>query len=527
MRAPSPAQIAWIAGILALPGACAPPPPTAPAAMVHPPPAALAPTSAPLAAPLPTAAEPPATLPDPPPPPPAPRLTSRAEKVWIYRRPRADPAYYMGTLRHGSSAALHGESLVSGPGCPGGFYTIEPRGFVCNDETVTLHPSTHLLATAAATRATTGPYPYHYALSAGAPMYNRIPTAEEQRRTEAPFGPPGQWTPLNKASRAHEDLATPSLIDPSTPLPSFLDQGGFAAEGRTDLVRQPLPRGSMVSFSSAFSAEGRTFLLSADQTLVPADRVRPFRPSAFHGVRLDGDIHLPIAFIRSHDRPRYLRTEAGKIEPAEGAFAKQSLVRLGSSSFDDHGIRYLETLERDASGKPLYLAERDATVIEALTKLPSGVAPGQKMIVVRITQGTLVAYEGLRPVYATLMSPGAGGVPSKGQDPVKASTTPLGVYPVTFKARTATMSPEKGDNRSFFIADVPHVQYFNPPFALHAAYWHERFGEPTSAGCINVSPIDAELLFQWSDPQVPEGWEGATGAGAPENGPTTAVVVRR
>ena len=91
-----------------------------------------------------------------------------------------------------------------------------------------------------------------------------------------------------------------------------------------------------------------------------------------------------------------------------------------------------------------------------------------------------------------------------------------------------TMSPEKGENRSFWIADVPHTQYFNPPFALHAAYWHERFGEPTSAGCVNVSPIDAETLFGWSDPQVPEGWQGVTGAGATkENGATTAVVVHR
>jgi hypothetical protein len=71
------------------------------------------------------------------------------------------------------------------------------------------------------------------------------------------------------------------------------------------------------------------------------------------------------------------------------------------------------------------------------------------------------------------------------------------------------------------------VQYFNPPFALHAAYWHDRFGLPTSAGCINLSPIDAAWLFEWSDPHVPDGWQGATGSGAPENGPTTAIVVHR
>jgi hypothetical protein len=156
------------------------------------------------------------------------------------------------------------------------------------------------------------------------------------------------------------------------------------------------------------------------------------------------------------------------------------------------------------------------------------VKPEQKWIVVRLGQGTLVAYEGLQPVFTTLMSPGRGGVPVAGRDPVEASTTPLGVFYVTFKSRAATMTHDKpGEPRTHWIADVPFTQYFNPPFALHAAYWHDRFGEETSAGCINVSPSDAETLFNWSDPQVPAEWQGATGAGAPENGATTAIVVRR
>src|SRR6185369_10696134 len=132
------------------------------------------------------------------------------------------------------------------------------------------------------------------------------------------------------------------------------------------------------------------------------------------------------------------------------------------------------------------------------------------------------------PVYSTLISPGKGGLPQEGKSSLEAATTPLGVYNITFKDRAATMSPETGENRSFWIADVPWTQYFNAPFAIHAAFWHERFGEPTSAGCVNVSPIDAQWLFEWSDPAVPVDWQGATGAGATrDNGPTTAVVVQR
>src|SRR5262249_20595738 len=189
--------------------------------------------------------------------------------------------------------------------------------------------------------------------------------------------------------------------------------------------------------------------------------------------------------------------------------------------------RFLETRERDDAGRPLFAAAKDATVVERRTKLPFTVKPGEKWIIVSISRGTLAAYEGLEPFYTTLASPGSGGIPVKGLVPVHASPTPLGAYHITCKDRAATMSPEKGDNRSFFISDVPHTQYFNPPFALHATYWHERFGEPTSAGCINLSPIDAHVLFGWTDPKLPEGWGGVTGASAPENGPMTTVVVTR
>lgn len=209
-------------------------------------------------------------------------------------------------------------------------------------------------------------------------------------------------------------------------------------------------------------------------------------------------------------------------------FRARSHVALSGQSLELAGKEWLETLAHTDDGAPLYIAAADATVARREAKRPIGVAQGQKWVIVKLTQGTLVAYEDDQPVYATLVSPGAGGVPSPGVDPVKASTTPLGVYYLTFKDRAATMSPDKDpENRTFWIADVPYTQYFNPPFALHAAYWHERFGEPTSAGCINLSPIDAKALFEWTDPPVPEGWQGATGAGAPLNGPNTAVVVRR
>jgi lipoprotein-anchoring transpeptidase ErfK/SrfK len=507
----------------------APPPPRAPIASAEPapppPPAEEALAKSDLAA----VDEPKHATTDtaPPPPPAAPRLTSQGYVTWVYSRPRADEHRFLGYIRYGTSVALRSTGTVRGENCPGGFYQVEPRGFVCKDRTVTLAPTPAFLAQAAATAPSPGPFPYRYALSNGTPMYNRVPTPDEARRRENPFGPAGKWQPLYRTLAAHEDLASPEPIVASGETPPFLTLGGLAAEGRIGLERQVIPLGSMLSFTRAFTALGRTWLLSADQTIVPADRVRAFRPSAFHGTRLGVDVSLPLAWIRGKSRPSYHRNDTGALEQTTPDWPLRSHVALTGASITDGGTRYLETRSRDAKGSPLYLAEADATVIDLPEKPRQALRPGKKTIYISITQGTLVAYEGLTPVFTTLISPGAGGVPIKGRDPVHASTTPLGTYTITFKDRAATMSPEKGDNRSFWIADVPYTQYFNPPFALHASYWHERFGEPTSAGCVNLSPVDAQTMFEWSDPPVPADWQGATGAGAPENGLTTTIVVTR
>ena len=50
--------------------------------------------------------------------------------------------------------------------------------------------------------------------------------------------------------------------------------------------------------------------------------------------------------------------------------------------------------------------------------------------------------------------------------------------------------------------DVPLAQYFSAGKALHAALWHDRFGIPTSHGCVNLAPVDAEWLYDFTEAQV-------------------------
>jgi lipoprotein-anchoring transpeptidase ErfK/SrfK len=50
----------------------------------------------------------------------------------------------------------------------------------------------------------------------------------------------------------------------------------------------------------------------------------------------------------------------------------------------------------------------------------------------------------------------------------------------------------------YFLKSVPFVMYFHEGYGLHGTYWHNKFGTPMSAGCVNMSTTDAEWLFYFT-----------------------------
>ena len=50
----------------------------------------------------------------------------------------------------------------------------------------------------------------------------------------------------------------------------------------------------------------------------------------------------------------------------------------------------------------------------------------------------------------------------------------------------------------YYIEDVQHVMYFSDDFGIHAAYWHDNFGQPMSGGCINMKPDEAKWMYEWA-----------------------------
>jgi hypothetical protein len=132
---------------------------------------------------------------------------------------------------------------------------------------------------------------------------------------------------------------------------------------------------------------------------------------------------------------------------------------------------------------------------------PEGVRARDKWIHVDLDEQALVAYEGDRPVMATLVSSGKGAE----------FATPKGLFQIREKHISTTMRGADPDEGYYEVEEVPWTQFYHDAFALHGAYWHDDFGKTRSHGCTNIAPVDARWLFYWTEGQLPAGWNALRG----------------
>lgn len=419
------------------------------------------------------------------------RVYSKGREVWIRSAPRPK-AQWIGMLSIGGSVRLKSVEPIRGAdGCPA-FYAVEPRGYVCVD----------------GERAT-------------------LDTADPVRQALIPHAPLA-------------DRPLPYRYGESLGLKRLLRVDGFDApawpEGIHDLRHMQVRPRSSVAWTEEVEAGGTTWLWASDLTFVPKDKVKPYEPTTFEGVYLGAEARLPMAFFRRKARPKYRLTEGG--QPAKTDAVWERLARVGLTGRSKRvGERtYLET--RDDGH---WVLERDAVVVQPRRarnpwgrpiqlggEAPSAPADGPRNTWVEIgaLDGWLIAYEDDRPVFATLISAGRNGAeePEKVEPFVPPSTTPLGQYSIGRKWVTKTLITPHVDADDWIEAEVPWSQHFFSKYLLHAAYWHDRWGEGQSGGCVNLSPVDAKWLFHWTEPSVPDEWYAVQ---ATRDDPSTRVVIHR
>jgi hypothetical protein len=398
--------------------------------------------------------------------------------------PEAERVGYMraGALLHSTTSKPLGYE-----GCEGGWYELDTGGFACNTRDIIVFSGERLpeLRARQADRSAVMPYEY-VTVGRNTPVYKRIPRAEEIYEI-----------PLEAV-----DVSADSA-------------GGEASEARDSvdnpLVVRVLQPGFYVSLDRSFERDGVTYWRTQQNGFIPADHLRHKKWSEFKGQELSvGDWGLPVAVTRSERTTVYRMNERGKLRATRARLDKRSWIQLRS---------------RRRIGDDAFWALRDGTLVRETDVLliqpsapPEGVGEGERWIDVDLGHQVLVAYDGTRPRYVTLVSTGRSKSPSPELD----YRTPVGLHRIRGKHLTSTMDNDEPGAPPYSLEDVPYVMYFKGAYAFHSAFWHDRFGRPRSHGCVNLAPRDAKWLFNWAGPDLPESWHGGS---ATEHNPGTWVYV--
>lgn len=452
----------------------------------------------------------------------APRIYSKRRHTWIYPGRQAK-GRWAGFLGLGGSVVLQGVQPLRGDGCAA-LYAVEPRGYVCLDSGTTLDPSDpEYAAIHEFVPRLDQAFAYQYGEARETPRYYTVPSAAEQRRREHRLGDHLAAIERLRSGGSSEKDIPPLLRGVELALAGTGQSEAFAKLPTVHEYREIAKAGSTVSWVASFDANGRTWLVTGDLALMPKDKVAPFPRSSFRGIALDQETTLPLAFVSEKPRPRYVRTDDGSVRPSGESWDRLSWLRLTGATVEWEGKKYLETIgsnrviyQKDAAvvrgapttpwGEPTSLRaeQRSPTAFfPASRRPPPPVSSRQTWIEISIHGGWLLAYEGTRPVFATLIAGGKGQTTLVGGEPFVESATPDGVFSILGKYLTSTMAVT-----DIVHFDVTFAQPFHGTYALHASYSHDQWGQKVSMGCVNLSPMDAFWLFHWTEPTLPEGWHG-------------------
>lgn len=425
------------------------------------------------------------------------KVASIAWRSWIYTDTGPSRTRY-GYLRAGAIVVARGPKLVNA-GCEGGWYRVNPRGFICLGLGATLDLQHPVVVASQGRPLRAHGLPYNYALSSDTPplLYFRLPSARQMSESEG--GDIGvRAANYRERIRASGLLAT--LGEIAGP-PPFLS--GDAKLPKPYGVKQPLryvshagaaAADSGFAIASSFEWEKRLFGLTTELDVIALDRVKLVKLSEFHGVELAPQEGLPVAFSKARYGQRFERKENGDFVPGPVLGDREGVKLTGQSKPGG----FLET--RDGT----WVAEATMRILQPRDSWPSFATGDRKWIDISIKEQSLVAYSGRVAVYATLVSTGRGGL----GDPDETEATPRGTFMIHQKEVASTMDGDEDKGDSYNLRDVPFVQYFHKGYALHGAYWHDDFGKVRSHGCVNLAPRDAAWLFEWTDPSVPQTWHG-------------------
>ncbi|MBK8266146.1 MAG: L,D-transpeptidase [Nannocystis sp.] len=264
---------------------------------------------------------------------------------------------------------------------------------------------------------------------------------------------------------------------------------------RSGAAKRTLTKGMSLAAARTRSVGDQTFVETVGGQLIPKEQLGWLgRGSEWSGVPLRGDALGPaFAWTLRDKTPVYA-------QPSRTAAKTSEIKRRQRIPADDAILSNEEGRWWPSAGGWIPADLLNEVVI--IEPPPGVLQPAQvergndQWIDVDLGEQVLVAYRGGSPVFTTLIASGKG------------SPTPRGNYPIWAKVASMTMANQDYEDNPYMVEHVPWVLLFQGHNALHGAYWHDRFGQSRSHGCVNLAPKDARWLFEWVTPALPEGWTG-------------------
>jgi hypothetical protein len=468
----------------------------------------------------------------------------------VYSEASFDRGKKIGYIRSGGRSPVEPEP-VSKKNCTGGWFKVRSGGFVCgNLGTTDLSQPDVKFATSAPNLKEVLPYPYARNAKNGTPLYKSVPSREQMDRYEPYLKEAEKEKEREKEkeatpAKAETERAAADKIEPALPI-AATDAGAPPAAAAADpepdkpwwqqenikdrlhevkleelssdsddILAKRMVTGFYIAVDKTFRWNGRSWYKTTRGLVTPSDRFWQTAGSSFKGVELDGATYkLPLGWVYGGTKSAGTYTideAAGTIKNAK-SIDRFVAIPLTGKALEFQGKTYVELSDGT------YMKKSQLRITEPGPP-PQGLAEGERYIDVDLSTQTLVAFEGSRPVYATLISSG-----KKSKDKDKDHSTPTGEWRIREKHVTTTMDGDgtAAGDLPYSIEDVPFVQYYYRSFALHAAFWHSNFGVQMSHGCVNLAPLDAKYLFFFTGPSLPEGFHGVWSSDAQ---PGARVVV--
>lgn len=405
----------------------------------------------------------------------SPKLGILGFATLVFEKPN-EAAKRVGYLRAGAVIPRAAEP-TSHAGCKGGWYAIEPHGYVCAGKDATLDLQHPVLRAATKRPRLDKPLPYRYGfVRATLPFYLKVPSAPQQYEAELELEKHLAWYKENKSDDAVTLGAQDLAIDEhgrvlsgkrlgelglekngtelglgelfggtsdEDPLPFWLENNTRSIPNISDFA---VPESSFfadrarrhygLAFVGSFQADEahlrRRFGITTDLRLAPTSKIKPDSGSPWHGVELGGEYELPLAFVKVRGVQAY-QVKHGVAEPG-GTLERRSVHRLSGAIETVAGQSYYQLKD----GR--YARAEDVGLAVAPSRWPKVAEQNEKWIEVDLSEQVMVLWNGKKAEFTTLVSTGRPAI----GDSKDTYSTIRGSFQIYAKHISATMDSDEG-----------------------------------------------------------------------------------